>query len=109
MKIGLDLVHGPDEFDGLPVADYFDPRVGMNNRCQGPGMVRLHVIDYQKIKASSVQDLANFFQVSAQLAELDRVDQRGPLIHNKVGIVGNAFGQGPDIFKRWVSRSLTPT
>ncbi len=63
-------------------------------------MVRLHVVNDQVIELPTVQDLAYFLQVSTQLAELDRVHQRGPLIHHQVGIVGDPLGQRPDVFEQ---------
>ena len=89
------LQHG----HGLGVADDLGAGPAQQHFLDHGGVVGLHVIHHQIVQAAAVQRSGHILQELGAHRNVGGVHQRGLFVHDDIGVVGNAPGNGEQVLE----------
>ena len=93
----VELLH---EGEGLGVAHQLHLREAEDQRLDVGAVVGLHVVDHQVVQGAAVQGVEHVLHKLAGDGGVRRVDDRGLLVQDQVGVVGDAAGNGEQVLKQ---------
>jgi len=83
----------------LLVADDLGLGIAQYQILDGGGVVGLHVMDEQVVQLAPAQSMGHVFKKCAGYGLIHCVEKNGLFVQQKIGVVGNAFGNAVNALK----------
>ena len=97
INVKAELTH---QHEGLGGADNFYFGVAEQDFFDGCAVIRFHMVDYQVIQLFSLKQIVHVFQQLSAGGPVYGIEQHRFFIQKQISIIGNASGNGMNIFKK---------
>ena len=103
-----DPVEAAQHLEGLLIAYDLELGVALAQQPDGAAVVGLHVVDDEVVEGTVLEDKVELVEEDVAVADVHRVDERGLLVDDQVGIVGDALREAPHVLEERLHPVVDP-